>query len=146
MKVRVAKHNDVTAMVIFAKGQHAKSAFKHIVFNTALFRKNLYKIIKGGNGDVLIAVNPQGQIRGMLIAWHEPLTWSHQKIAVDIHFVAEQGGDMLLRAFKKWAIERQCCEIGLGTFNGVDEDRIENLYNHLGFATVGKTYRMELKQ
>ncbi len=144
MKVRLARFDDITPLVIFAKTQHTKSSFNRLVFNAALFRKSLRDIIRGGNGDVLIAVNKKGQIRGMLLAWHEALTWTHRKYATDLHFVAEQGGDMLLRAFKKWAIERDCCEVGLGTFNGKDEDRIETLFNRLGFETVGKTYRMEL--
>ena len=131
-------------MVIFAKIQHAKSAFKDLAFNAQLFRNNLREIIKSGNGDILLAVNKASQIRGMLIAWHEALLWNKRPYATDLHTVAEQGGDMLLRAFKRWAIERNCCEIGIGTFNGKDEERIEKLYNRLGFKTVGKTYRMEL--
>jgi len=80
----------------------------------------------------------------MLMAWHESLTWCNHNYATDLHFVAEQGGDMLIREFKTWAKRRRCIEIGMGTFNGVDEERIEKLYNRLGFETVGKTYRMRL--
>lgn len=144
MKIRTAKFNDITAIVIFGGTQHGKSSFKDLAFNRQLLRKNLREIIKGGNGDILLAVNKSGQIRGLLIAWHEPLLWNKRPYATDLHTVAEQGGDILIRAFKKWAIERNCCEIGMGTFNGKDEDRIEKLYNRLGFETVGKTYRMEL--
>jgi len=144
VRVRVAKYDDITAMVIFAKGQHARTTFKDLAFNAALFRRSLRELIKSGNGDILLALNGSGQVRGMLMAWHEAMTWNKRPYATDLHFVAEQGGDLLLRAFKKWAIERGCCEIGLGTFNGVDEDRIEKLYNRLGYKTVGKTYRMEL--
>lgn len=144
MIVRPAKHTDITAIVIFAKRMHGKSTFKDLAFNPQLFRRSLREIIKGGNGDILLAVNNKRQIRGFLMAWHEPMTWNKRFYATDLHTVAEQGGDMLLRAFKKWAIERNCCEIGMGTFNGIDEDRIEKLYNRLGFKTVGKTYRMEL--
>ena len=131
-------------MVIFTKQQHSKSIYKGLMFNSALFRKSLHAIIKGGNGDILLAISKKGQIRGLLIAWHEPMLWTHRKMATDIHFIAEQGGDMLLRAFKKWARERGCCEIGLGTFSMENADRIETLFNRLGFETVGKTYRMEL--
>ena len=58
--------------------------------------------------------------------------------------MAEQGGDMLIRAFKKWAIDRRCFELGMGTFNRTDEDRIEVLFNRLGLETTGHTFRMEL--
>ena len=133
-------------MVIFAKSQHAKSAFNHIAFNTVLFRKNLRNLIRGGNGDILLAISKKGQIRGMLIAWHEAMLWTHQKYATDLHLVAEQGGDMLIRAFKKWAKARGCFELGMATFNGIDEDRIELLYNRLGLETTGHTFRMELMQ
>ena len=143
MEVRTAKYDDITAMVIFARRQHEKSSFKDLGFNPVLFRKSLREIIKSGNGDILLAVN-KSRIRGMLMAWHEQLTWNKRATATDLHFVAEQGGDMLLRAFRDWAIERNCCDIGMGTFNGKDEDRIEKLFNRLGFKTVGKTYRMEL--
>jgi len=131
-------------MVIFARSQHAKSSFSEIDFNARLFRKSLGTLIRGQNGDILLAVNKQGLIRGLLMVWHEALTWTHVKYSTDLHFVAEQGGDMLLRAWKKWATARGCVEIGTGTFNGVDEDRIEKLYNRLGFKTVGHTFRMEL--
>ena len=144
MRVKIAKYDDITATVIFAKSQHAKSTFKDLAFNASLFRKSLREIIKSGNGDILLAVNRSGGIRGILMAWHEQMTWNRRPYATDLHFVAEQGGDLLLRKFKEWAIERGCCEIGLGTFNGVDEDRIEKLFNRIGFKTVGKTYRMEL--
>jgi len=144
VKVRKAKYNDITALVIFCKAQHAETSFRDWAFNPALFRRSLREIIKGQNGDALIAVSKTGHIRGLLLAWHEQLLWTKQFYATDLHFVAEQGGDMLLRAFKKWAIERNCIEIGIGTFNGKDEERIETLYNRLGFQTVGKTYRMDL--
>ena len=144
MQVRLAKFNDITPLVIFARKQHAKSTFNALEFSPALSRRNLREIIRGRNGDVLMAVNKAGEVRGMLLAWHESLVWTNRMYATDLNFVAEQGGDMLLRAFKKWAKERGCCEIGIGTFNGQDEERIETLYNRLGFKTVGKTYRMEL--
>ena len=144
MEVRTANYIDVTNVIIFAKSQHDKSMFNHIPFNAAAFRKSLRMLIKGGNGDALIAVSREGKIRGLLMAWHEELTWTHRRIATDIHFVAEQGGDMLLRAFKKWAQERGCTEVCMGTFRRKDEDRIEKLYNRIGFETVGRTYRMEL--
>lgn len=144
MKVRLATYTDVTRIVIFAGKQHAESSFAHIDFNPSLFRRNLREIIRGANSDALIAVNPAGEIKGLLLAWCEPLLWTHKWYATDLHTVAEQGGDMLIRAFKKWAKEKGCFEIGMGTFNGEDEERIERLYNRLGFETVGKTYRMEL--
>jgi len=145
VKVRTATYQDVTRVVIFARQQHAKSSFNHIEFNPSLFRKSVREIIRGANSDALIAVNNDGEIRGLLLAWSEPLLWTNKRYATDLHTVAEQGGDMLIRAFKKWAKERDCFEIGMGTFNGgIDEERIEKLYNRLGFETVGKTYRTEL--
>lgn len=144
MKVRLATYQDVTRLVIFARKQHAKSSFNHIEFNPSLFRKSLREIIRGANTDALIAVNASGEIRGLLLAWCEPLLWTNKRYATDLHTVAEQGGDMLIRAFKKWAKDQGCFEIGMGTFNGQNEERIEKLYNRLGFETVGKTYRMEL--
>jgi len=133
-------------MVIFARTQHEKSSFAHIEFNSALFRKSLRELIRGANGDILLAINKAGEIRGLLMAWHESLTWTHRMIATDLHFVAEQGGDMLLRAFVRWAKAKGCTEIGMGTFNRMNEERIEKLYNRIGFETIGKTYRMELAQ
>ena len=144
MDVRLAKYTDLTAMVLFMRDQHAKSVFKDVLFNAALSRKNVTNMIKTGHGDILLAVNKEGKIRGMLFAWQEELIWTHRKIATDLHFIAEQGGDMLLRAFKKWAKEKGCAELCTGTFNQKNEDRIEKLYNRMGLETVGRTYRMEL--
>jgi hypothetical protein len=145
VEVRKANFQDITPLVIFGKSQHAKSTFRDLAFNAAFFRRNLRELIRNDNGDALIAVNKEGHIRGLLLAWHEPLLWNRVPYATDLHFVAEQGGDMLLRAFMKWAKKRGCVEIGIGTFNGGEnEQRIEILYNRLGFKTVGKTYRMEL--
>jgi|SRR3990167_7367969 len=146
VEVRLAKYDDITNMVVFMKGQHAKSVYKDVPFNPVLFRKSLKNIIKGGNGDVLLAVSRAGKIRGMLMAWHESMTWTHQKVATDIHLCAEQGGDMLLRAFRLWAQVNGCTEVCMGTFNEKDEERIEKLYNRLGLRTVGKTYRMQLNE
>ena len=131
-------------MVIFGKSQHKKSSFSGWAFNQQLFRKNLKSLVSGANSDVLLAISKESQIRGMLIAWFEPLLWNHKYFATDLHFVAEQGGDMLLREFKKWAKKRNCCEIGMGTFNGKEEDRVEKLFNRLGFESMGTTYRVEL--
>lgn len=126
------------------KRQHGGSVYRHVAFNAALFRKSLHSLIRSPNGDVLLALNKHGTICGMLMAWHESMTWTHNKVATDLHFMAEQGGDMLLRAFKRWALEKGCIEICMGTFNRQDEDRIERLYNRIGFETIGRTYRMEL--
>jgi len=131
-------------MVIFAASQHAKSSFNHLLFNRALFRKNLRELIKGPGGDILLAISKRGAIRGLLMVWHESLTWTHAKYSTDIHFVAEQGGDILILAWKKWAKERGCVSIVTGTFNGIDEDRIQILFNRLGFKTVGHTFQLEL--
>jgi hypothetical protein len=144
--VRLAKYDDITSMVLFMKTQHDKSILAHIPFNPALLRKNLREIIKGANGDILLAVNNKGRIRGCLIAWHEAMLFTHQKLAVDIHFLAEQGGDMLLRAFKRWAKDKGCFELCMGTFTDHPPTawRINNLYMRQGLKQVGMTYRMEL--
>jgi len=126
------------------ESQQKKSVFKDEAFSPSALRRSLRDIIRGGNGDILMAINHKGIIRGALMAWHEPLTWCRKKVATDIHFVAEQGGDMLLRAFRDWAKKRGCSEICTATFNEQNEDRIERLYNRIGFRTVGKSYRMEV--
>lgn len=145
MKVRLANYGDTTKIVVFGRRQLEQSVYNHVPFNAAAARRSVREIIKSGNGDILLAVNDVDEIRGILIAWHEPLIWTNRKVATDIHFLAEQGGDMLLRAFRNWAKEKGCSEVCMGTFNDRDEDRIERLFNRIGFRTVGKAYRMELK-
>jgi hypothetical protein len=144
MKTRRANKQDVIPLVKFAKRMHPTTTFAHVPFNPPLFRSNLRKVLEHPNADVLIATRTDGEICGLLIAWAEPLLWSHQMFATDVHFVAEAGGDQLLREFTRWARKKNCVEAGVGTFNGADEDRIEKLYNRIGFETVGRTFRMEL--
>lgn len=144
MEIIIANHQHVRPVVAFAKKMHPTTTFGHIPFNAPLFRSNLKRVLANDNADVLVAMDGAGEIRGFLIAWSESLLWSHQKYATDVHFVAEAGGDKLLREFSKWAQRKNCVEAGVGTFNGVDEDRIERLYNRIGFKTTGHTFRMEL--
>lgn len=149
MIVRLARFDDITNMVIFGRQQHEKSALGHLPFSPAAFRKSLHEIIRGGNGDVLLAINKAGEIRGLLIAWHEALLWTKAKVATDIHFVAEQGGDMLLRAFRKWALERGCSQMFIGTMSDKhigprNAFRIKRFFERMGLTAVGNVYRMEL--
>ncbi len=146
MEVRIARFDDITRMVLFMKTRHDKSILSHIPFNPALLRRNLKEIIKGGNGDILLAIGKKGQIRGCLVAWAESLIWTHQKLATDIHFVAEAGGDMLLRAFKKWAKDKGCTELCMATFthDALIDNRINKLYTRLGLIKSGTSYRMAL--
>lgn len=85
----------------------------------------------------------KGEVVGVLAGSIETLFFSKEKIASDIMYFCESGGDgkELLREFRDWAISKGVAMAGITvSFGGDDIDRTGALIESVGFKRAGGVY------
>lgn len=138
MLVRPASMLDLSAVCAWAKGKHAESNWSAIAFNAVWFRRVLKASIADPEHCVFLALQ-DGKVRGLLIGCHMPLLFSPLRCATDMVFVADAGGDHLMRAFLRWCKARRVVRIDMGNSQN-DDQRIDRFMERKGFARAGRMY------
>lgn len=93
-----------------------------------------------------------GSIVGFLwAASHCLAPWNPSLVASDYLFyvVPEKRGTLvgcrLIKAYKAWADELSCVEVRLSIASGINEVRVGEMYQRLGFVPFGTVFNHELR-
>lgn len=144
MKVTVANYGSVQAVVKFCKGQHAKSSWADLQFNPVQFKKNMAKIVREDGSDILMAKDDDDNITGILLATVDQLLFNKLIYATDMHFMCESGGILILKEFKRWAIEHGASKIIMGIANDDPTGRVHAFYAAIGMQPIGDAWVLDL--
>jgi GNAT superfamily N-acetyltransferase len=148
MAIRNAELKDIPALVEGGSRIHALTRFKSYPFSAQKTADSLAAIIRHDKGRYafFVAENADKKIVGALIGVMEQQLFSDALVAsvmhVDVLPEARMGGYAvrLIRAFDKWATNRQAFEINLATGSGMNIDKVSKFIEKLGFIAVGKTF------
>lgn len=146
MIVRKATLNDLSAIVEFGKRMHPQTNYAPFEYNAVIARRTAKAYMTRKDARVWVSER-KGAICGLLIAEVGPMPFSAHLAATDLIFVAEAGGDMLLRAFVEWAKLCGAARIDMGVSAGpVREDAVRRLFESEGFIYSGGMFHLNLTE
>ena len=145
MRTRVARYEDVHAVVRYLRQNHDNTGWGCLPINDKVLRESVVALIRTHDvADVLVAEDSEGVIRGVLLATLDRFFWCKKFYASSVHFVATGGGAALVNAFKHWAATRNCeCIIEAVA---TDDARAEAFMEATGFERRGGALVCWLRQ
>jgi len=138
LKVRAALLTDITRIIIFCK------AHEHILgeddphIQAGYLRRQLKQAVKANDQAIFITTR-KNTLLGVIVCWIAPYIWNTQLYVTDILFVADQGGDRLMKAMEKWGKANGARSAAMQTHLAFDP-RVEKLYSRKGFKKVGAVF------
>lgn len=153
MKIRLAKMEDIPALVELGRAIHAVTRFKQFEFNPERVAGNLMAVIQDQRGIYcfLVAEDASGVAVGGLVGCLERHVFSDQLVATLVHYdvLPEKrmggAGLRLLTAFRKWAENRGAFELSAGISSGTDLNKMDRFMRRLGFQLTGGNYSLMLE-
>lgn len=148
--VRMAMPHMLTEMMRYSREAFEASNYATHGFHATQWRSVLREAMLDKSMCVISAWRGQRCV-GLLVGMMAPMPWCLGFAATDIVFVAEQGGDMMLRQFVDWARARKCKRIDMGVSDDailrMSPERIGKLYDRMfaaaGFHRAGGVYFMQ---
>lgn len=144
MRVRRAKHSDLTGIVKYSRAAHERSSFAELApFSPAKARKNVTRLLGRPDFAVFVAER-DGSLCGALIGSADEMLQCNAKYAVDIEFYADGGGRELIDAFREWAKAIGCKVLMMADSNGGRTEAKDRFYRGAGFEYTGGVYAQKL--
>jgi GNAT superfamily N-acetyltransferase len=148
MTIRFATLADVPSLVEGGSRMHALTRFRNQPFNAQRVAQAFTDLITQGQGKYafLVAASGDGRIVGALIGVMEQQIFSDAYTASVMHFDvlpdARMGGHgvRLLRAFEKWAENRNAVEICFGINSDTEIEMLGHFATKMGYRKVGGNY------
>jgi GNAT superfamily N-acetyltransferase len=148
MTIRFATLADVPSLVEGGSRMHALTRFRSQPFNAQRVAQAFTDLITQGQGkySFLVAASADGRIVGALIGVMEQQIFSDAYTASVMHFdvlpEARMGGHgvRLLRAFEKWAENRNATEICFGVNSDTEIEMLGRFATKMGYRKVGENY------
>ncbi len=145
--IRKAENKDLSKIVELSREGHTESVITTAPLDVKTLRTNLQICILSAEHLVLI-VDIEGEIKGIMIGVTHQLWYSRKKQATDLFFYVSPSargggwGTKLMRRFISWAKENPGVkEIMLGISSGLDDvDRTKTLYERMGAIRIGENY------
>ena len=145
--IRKAENKDISKIVSLCKEGHKESVITTAPLDVKTLRKNIQICILSAEHLVLV-VDLEDEIRGIIIGVTHQLWYSRRKQATDLFFYVDRSvrkdgwGTKLMRRFISWAKENPGVkEIMLGISSGLDDtDRTKTLYERMGAIRIGENY------
>lgn len=141
MNVGRATLNDLALILEYSRIAFSKSVtYQATGYNEVIWRNTL-KAAFADPTMVVLTARKGGKVCGLLVGMRMPMPWSGGFCASDLVFVADQGGDRLLRAFVIWCKEQRVRRIDMGVSDTqLREHAAEALFFRIGFSGAGRVY------
>lgn len=143
MKVRPALLTDITRIIIFCRAHEHLLRDDDPRVDAGYLRRQLRNCIKDSEAVVLVAIGGN-QIKGVLIGWLMNWAWNPQRYGTDILFLADQGGDYLMRKFEAWCRQHGARRVLQTTHLEYQADRVEKFYSRSGRVKTGHVWEKML--
>jgi GNAT superfamily N-acetyltransferase len=146
MGVRKASFDDIHVLLTLCKEMHAEGSYKMIKLSIKKLEQFFRQKISDSDS-LVIVWHDKEELNGFFVADIVEYFFSEEKLAVDtLFFIRKEnrkksGAKRLLDSYFTWAESHNIREICLSTTNGVDTDKIENMYTKLGFHNSGVMYK-----
>ena len=144
--IREAKYSDITHLCSFLEPFHDIGAYNNISVNKPTTIKNLTAMLSSPMHKIWV-VERDGEICGALGVVSTELWFSKRHYATNLFLCTNDSGKgsagFLLRAFKRWVNGRPIIkDVTLAITSEIgDPERVEQLYQAVGFKKLGGLFR-----
>jgi hypothetical protein len=139
MEVRRANHNDIAGILDLLQDYHSTSNVSNVKFVRQDCAKVCDAFISAPDCFTEVCVNDDGELLGLLFGSLQPHFINRRASwASDLFFIANGGGNILLRRFKEWAVNNGAERIVMGVSSG--DSRADALIELSGFDRTGGMY------
>ena len=151
MIVRSAIPEDIERVLELGRQMHLEGAYAFLPFDRDKVTNLLNEYMDHPQTRFLMVAERDDIVVGMLAGFLSDYFFCEEKIACDTILYVERkyrGGSAagrLIKAFSRWAKERDARELCLGISTAVDTERIGQFYRLLGFEQMGGVYKQRLK-
>ena len=143
--VRKAGLSDLSELVAWGKGSHARSNYAEIAPYNAVITRQFFKgAMMDANHAFFVALNG-GKVCGLLVGHCDNYPFSHVRFATDVLFVADAGGGQLLDAFVEWARKARVAVVESAPSQTERFDILADMFERKGFIRCGGTFRKDLR-
>lgn len=142
LNLRKMTEADLDLMEGLMKANHEESYYKDLEYNKISSRLTFMEYIYGLETYAKVIEDKQ-KIIGYLLGFTQKFIFNKDKYASDLLLYVDDKyrgklvGKKLLTDFEKWSKDLGCKEILLGTKTEITTERTKQLYNKLGYNTVG---------
>jgi GNAT superfamily N-acetyltransferase len=151
MAIRLAKVNDVPALVEIGARMHSITRFRSLDYKPAKVAQALTDAITKGKHKYVffVATGSEGKVVGGLLGVLEQHIFSDQLTASVMHFdvlpEARMGGHgvRLLKAFETWCANREVVEIAFGINSGEHLEVLGRFAGRMGYSKIGENFLKE---
>tara|TARA_R110000787_G_scaffold97868_10_gene201630 strand:+ start:116 stop:571 length:456 start_codon:yes stop_codon:yes gene_type:complete len=150
MLIRPGRASDVDGLVELGRKHHAEG-FTRLGYDGAKVEKLIMSHMTDANKFGRVA-EKDGEIIGAIAGWMGEYPYSRDLVATDSWFFIDptkRGGVAALRLmaeFKTWARERGAKEIYISVSSGYHLEKMDKLFNRVGFNCVGGVYQCWLEE
>ena len=130
---------DLIPIMIFCRAHEHLLGENGPPLHAGYLRRQLKMSIKEKDQQVFITVDDNRKVLGLIVCWIAPYIWSQLLYVTDILFVADQGGDLLMKKMETWGKANGARCAAMQTHLGFDP-RVEKLYTRKGFERVGSVF------
>lgn len=150
MPIRFAELKDIPALVEGGSRMHALTRFRSQPYNAQKLAQAFADIISRGQGKYAFFVaESAGRIVGALIGVMEQQIFSDGYTAsvmhIDVLPESRMGGHgvRLLKAFERWARNRNAIEVCFGINSDAEVDALGRMASKMGYRKVGENFVKE---
>tara|TARA_S200002703_G_C3680696_1_gene209015 strand:- start:3 stop:470 length:468 start_codon:yes stop_codon:yes gene_type:complete len=145
--IRDLKLSDMDQVLLLAKEAHSESSYSHLDFDADVIMAMATTWI--ANPEVYfcrIMVSPENKIFGMYVGLISSYYFGKDLVATDMLLFVSQdrrGGiaaARLIKEFEDWGFANGAKEVRPASSTGVKTEETKQLYNALGYKTVGHTF------
>ena len=135
---RAAGLTDLSELTAFAKAKHQESNWAFLAFNAQWFRGCVKKALYDQDQCVLIT-RRNGVLCGLLIGMCTSMLFTPLRCATDQVYVADSGGDLLMREFRVWCKSKRVKRLDMGNSQAERKGADRFMRRH-GLQRAGSMY------
>ena len=147
MPIRPIKEDDIVAVVGLGYQMHQESVYRDFDYNPNKCGRMVYRYMTNPDTHFAYVGTHNDTLNSILLGSIGEHYFGTDLIASDtLWYVSPQSrgsrvGLQLLRAFEKWAKERDAAEIYVGVSSGLSADKTGAMLQKLGYDVVGGNYK-----
>ena len=152
MPIRPIEPKDVPGVIDLGFWMHQESVYRHFNYDPNKCGRMVYHFMTNPDTHFAYVGTHKGTLNSVLLGSIGEHYFGTDLIASDtLWYVSPQSrgsrvGLQLLRAFEKWAKERDAAEIYMGISSGLSADKTGAMLQKLGYDVVGGNYKQRVVQ
>lgn len=150
MTIRLMRDEDVGRLIELGRLMHLESRYKHLDYSETKLAALADQILNDPSTWIaLVYEDEHGDIPGMFVGYVTEHFFGYDKMSCDLLLYVRPDkrgssiGPRLIKAYETIARDLGTKDMGLGATTNIAKDRTRQLYERLGYTTVGYAFRKD---